>query len=130
MMRRSLVPILLVLLAFGCARKKAPSTDPGSGAPAPVAKATLTPDVKTVQAYLADDALVKGELRGKSVKVHGYAVVMNPTKVAVSATPEASIPFVACVGSLPAGVGARAHVLAEGTVDELGQLASCKLSPL
>lgn len=129
---------LVLALGTGCKKK-----DPKSGAaggPAPgaaasatnaVPKATLTPDVKPVDALLADPELVKGTLVGTRVKVHGYALAMSPSKVAVTAEAAVSVPFIACLGTgLPAGVPSRAHVLAEGRIDPTGQLADCTLSPL
>jgi hypothetical protein len=132
-----LAALIALSLAFGpgCKKKgpKADTTPTTGSAPAPnaVPKATLTPDTKPVAALLADPELMTGALVGTKVKVHGYAVVMSPSKVAVTAEADVSVPFIACLGSgLPAGIAARAHVLAEGRIDPTGQIAECRISPL
>jgi hypothetical protein len=135
--RAWLAPLIALPLAFGpgC-KKKGPKADTASttgSAPSPNAlrKATLTPDVKPVDALLADPDLMKGALVGTKVKVHGYALVMSPSKVAITAETDTSVPFIACLGSgLPVGIAARAHVLAEGRIDPSGQISECLISPL
>lgn len=118
------VALLLAASASG-ACKKASSTGP-----APGAKATLPPDAKTPGALLADPKLQSGGMNGVHVKVHGYAMVLSPEKVSIGETEDKSVPFVFCKGKVPPGLPPKAHVLAEGTFDDMGNIADCTVSPL
>ena len=127
---RLIVPVLLAaaLLAAACKAKPSPSATSSSAAAVP--KGTLTPDVRTVQAFMNDPALAKGELAGQRVRVHGYVLPMSPTKTAITADPAQSMPFVACLAPSPSGLSPHAHVIAEGVVGPTGQLVDCTLSSL
>lgn len=126
---RRLVPVLLLAALLGAACKAKPSPA-STSAPEPLPKGALAPDVKPVMDFMNDPALGKGALAGRHVRIHGYALALSPTKIAITADAERSMPFVACLATTPPGLAPRAHVLAEGTVDPTGQLVDCKLSSL
>lgn len=127
---RTLVPVLLVaaLLGAACKSKPAPSSAPEPAAT--ISKGTLGPDVKTVMDFMNDPALGKGALAGRRVRIHGYVLPLSPTKIAITAEADKSMPFVACLAKTPPALAARAHVVADGTVDPTGQLMDCTLSSL
>jgi hypothetical protein len=131
---RLLVTAALVIAASGmvaCKKRAAQSESPPPGASwTGIPKATLPPDVTTPSALLNDPKLQAGGMNGVRVKVHGYATVLSAEKVSIGEAADKNIPFVFCKGKVPPGLPSKAHVLAEGTFDDMGNLADCTVSPL
>ncbi len=128
------VALVLAASASGACKKNTAGSDgpspAASGSFADLPKVALPPDAKTPGALLADPKLHAGGMSGVQVKVHGYARVLSPEKVSIGEAPDRSVPFVFCKGKVPAGLPTGAHVLAEGTFDDTGNITDCTVSAL
>jgi hypothetical protein len=117
--RIAVVAAVAVLGLLGGCKKGAGS------APRPVPA-----DAKTIAAFKQEFPSFSAAGKGKHVKIHGYAQTTTG-RIAITDAPDKMTPFAFCTAtSTPAELKSKAHVVAEGTLDDRGDIEACTLSVL
>lgn len=113
---------LVACVAVGCNR---------SGSAELSSAAVVPADAKTIDAFKKEFPSFSAAGKGKTVKIHGYVQATGSDLVPISDSVDKTVPFAFCkVTKKPTSLKTKAHVVAEGTLDDRGDIESCKLTVL
>lgn len=86
-------------------------------------------DATTVEAFKKAFPSFSAAGKGRHAKIHGYAQTTTG-RIAITDGPDKPVPFAFCTPSGAPKVTRNAHVVAEGTLDDKGDLEACTLTVL
>lgn len=109
---------VLVFAAAACSKSdanKAPAAPPA--------------DALTIEAFKKEFPSFSAAGKGKHVKIHGFAQTTTG-RIAITDGADKPVPFAFCSPSAAPKISAKAHVVAEGTLDDRGDIDQCTLTSL